>query len=114
MEIAFETQKLRTLCERKQSARETFGPDLAMLLQLRIAEIRAAESCQDLLDLQVAAVGSQGENSPQIIVEMGERQRLVLVPSGRLGPRNSRSTVEWRKVKRLKLISIEEVKNERD
>jgi hypothetical protein len=49
MIIAFETRDLRQICEDGDTAVKKLGSELALALQQRLADVRAAESIGDLL-----------------------------------------------------------------
>lgn len=105
VEIAFTKKSLRQLCESERTARRSLGLTVAGRLKRRLADLRAANCVKDLIagrpkELQSARAG-------QIAVELGEGFRLVFCANHSIPPLVDSRRVDWSKVNRVKIISIE-------
>jgi hypothetical protein len=105
VEIAFTKKSLRQLCESERTARRSLGLTVAGRLKRRLADLRAANCVKDLIagrpkELQNARAG-------QIAVELGEGFRLVFCANHSIPPLVDGRRVDWSKVNRVKIISIE-------
>lgn len=49
LEIAFESKRLRTICESEKQSRSAFGDEVAEILKHRLADFRAAGTVRDLV-----------------------------------------------------------------
>lgn len=103
MELSFGSEKLRDLCERQQVAEAKFGASLTRELRCLLAEMEAAESVGDILEL-----------CADHFIECGDRMTVtrstirVELCSGHVKPRlGPDGKVDWRRVTRLRLESIE-------
>lgn len=105
VEIAFAKKSLRQLCESEHTARRLLGTSVAEKLKRRLADLRAANCVKDLVagrpkELQVARSG-------QIAIELGEGVQLVFCANHSVSPLTGGTRVDWSKVNRVKIISIE-------
>lgn len=49
MEITYKSKKLEKVCEDKKTAVKTYGPDMARKIKIRINEIRASDSIEEMI-----------------------------------------------------------------
>lgn len=102
MEIAFNTQSLRSICEKEDLMDKKLGSAGAKALQVCLADLRAASTVADL--------------TANYSAEVVSRSDIVLVPADglRLRLRTTDSKVknlkadgsDWTKVSRLKIMEI--------
>ena len=107
MEIAFGRKDLRRLCESERTARRLLGTAVADKLKRRLADLRAANCVKDL----VAGRPKELQNTPagHIAVDLGEGFRLVFCANHSVPPLAGGTRVDWSKVNRVKITSIENV-----
>lgn len=53
LEITYKSKKLEKVCEDKKIAVKTYGPDMARKIKIRINEIRASDSIEEMIQFQV-------------------------------------------------------------
>ena len=105
VEIAFAKKSLRRLCENERAARRSLGASIAARLKRRLADLRAANCVTDLVagrprELQSAQPG-------QMAVDLGKRFQLIFSANHGHDPLMDGVGVNWSKVNRVKILSIE-------
>jgi toxin HigB-1 len=103
LEIAFETQRLRTLCENNTKAARELGHAAAEQLKHRLADLRAAQSIRDL----VASPPEQLEDPMEVSVAIGSGFHLLLRANHPETPIVKSGCVDWSTVERVKIMRIE-------
>jgi toxin HigB-1 len=105
LEIAFAEKKLRRLCEREESARRSFGVEVAEKLKARLADLRAASCVKEL----VAGRPRQGARNRRnhVTVDISRGCRLVICANHRAVPKMDNGTIDWSRVNRVKVLDIE-------
>lgn len=106
MEIAFRIRSLRSLCESEDVMRQAFGPDAAKALKVCLADLRAAETINDVLSATVAEVPQTRGHSLSITPSRGFR--LVVCANHVENPRQPNGKVDWSSISRIKIMSIEQ------
>lgn len=105
VQLAFQDERVRQLCESPISARRAFGPDVARTLHARLADLRAANSVFDVLNLGLAK--QRSSHPHRIFVDLGSGNVLhaqaCIHPEPNLPP----GELDWKQVSRLKVLSIE-------
>lgn len=104
MELAFETEDLRTMCERESEAVSALGPEVARALRHRLADIAAASAVSELPAGNPRVI--PGNSNELLYVDLGAEHFLALVPNHRRNPTTEDGSVDWSRVWRLKLIKI--------
>ncbi len=106
MEIAFDARSLRTLCENRALAETELGTEVATMLRHRLADMRAARSAKDLI------VGSprelDGVHVPRMAISLSSGQQIVIAPNHQKNPRTETGTLDWSKVRRVRVLDIGE------
>lgn len=100
--ISFRTKALRTICEIRARAESTFGPGPAAVLRRRLADMRAAETVEDLL---VGRPRNLSDGSDRMVIDLGAKHRLVF--SANHPPSSDRRSLDWSTVRRVKILDIE-------
>ncbi len=107
MELAFDTEELRTVCELESQAVTRFGHEVAMSLRHRLADLAAASAVAEL------PVGNphleRREGGELLFIDLARQKRLVLVANHRRNPTLGDGSIDWNRVRRLKLIEIRNV-----
>lgn len=102
MELAFETHSLRTTCENQDAACAEMGAGVAELLRKRLADLRAADSLDDL----VAGTPRLSDDGATLMIALGEAYTMVLTPNHRKNPLTPEGKPDWSKVSRVKLVEL--------
>jgi plasmid maintenance system killer protein len=105
MEIAFENKSLRKLCESERTARRSLGARVAERLKRRLADLRAANCVQDVVAGRPREL--HGNSAGQVVLDLGEGAYLVFCTNHSVAPLSDGTHVDWSKVNRVKIISIE-------
>lgn len=104
MEIAFESQVLRSTCEHEDEAANELGPEVAEMLKRRLADIRAATSIADLVvGRPRIVVDVSGE---QLVVDLTKGYEIAFAPNHPKNPLSEAGGLDWSKVRRLRLLRI--------
>ncbi len=105
MEIAFETQSLRQLCESETKAQRDLGVRIANDLKRRLADLRAATSVKDLVAGQPREL--DGTRSRYFAVDLCEGYHIVFCANHTTVPELESGGVDWSRVSRVKILEIE-------
>jgi hypothetical protein len=103
MELAFETVRLRRVCESDIEARKCFPEGTAEELQDRLADLRAATSVSDLvagmpsLDAQPPGQIQFGLDGGYVLMCVGNHPRPPLTQEG---------LIDFRRMRRVKVVMI--------
>jgi hypothetical protein len=100
VELAFATERLRTVCEDGTIARTEYDLVVVEQLQARLADLRAAGSIYDLL------AGDPKTESGRLIVQVASGYILVAKPNHRVAPLAADGAVDWARVRRLHILQI--------
>ena len=103
MEIAFETQGVRSLCISDPTMRRRFGPESAALIKSVLADIRAAQSILEVTDHKLQPLGPNGE---RLELVFDNNLVLVILANQRKITRKEDGSVDWNFVKRIKIIDL--------
>ena len=104
MRLAFDSRELRTIFEIDAEGRRALGQAGAEVLKRRLADLRAADSVQDLLAGSPRIIEGRGE--PHLAMDLADGYVMRLVPTHpRVAP-GPRLGDDWTLVRRLKIISI--------
>jgi plasmid maintenance system killer protein len=100
LDLAFKTKRLRRICENQHAAELAFPSEVAAQLRDRLADMDAAERASDLV------AGSPREKSGLLIVDLASGYTLSLRANHNSVPRLAGGGIDWRRVKRLQVVSI--------
>ncbi len=107
VQLAFQDEKVRQTCESPVSAKRRLGESAASSLRARLADLRAADSPIQLVELGFATLSQDKET--HIVIQVGSGYVLVAAVNNRPEPRLSSGKLDWKQVSRLKILSIERV-----
>ena len=105
LNLAFATKALRSLCENRSIAEGELGTKTAGRLRRRLADLRAAGSLADILSGGLVETFSSKTDELSFDL-MGSK--LVLRVNHHALPVDDLGNVEWKRVTRVKIMSIEE------
>ena len=104
MQLAFQTRRLRSICEDIDVASEALGHPSAKRLTQRISELRAAVSVDDLIVGNFSILDSAPPGLGKLSLTGKKEIRFC---SNHVKPRvNADGTVDWSKVRRVRIVSI--------
>lgn len=104
MIIAFETKRLRAICEDETVASKAFGPAAADALQQRLADLRAADTIHDLI---VGNPVVSGPDQSTLTIALAGGVRTLWSPNHVNVPRRTDGQVDWDRTRRIRLLAIE-------
>lgn len=104
IQLAFQDEKLRQVCESSVSAKRRLGEVAARLLQTRLADLRAAESPTDLVDLGFAQF--EPASDTRIDIDIGDGYVVIAMANHRPELRLATGKLDWKRVTRLKILSV--------
>lgn len=106
MELAFDTLRLRTVCENEAQAVEQFGEKVAEALKHRLADLRAAPS---LVDIPAGHPRPLEETGEKFAVLLREGWRMVFRANHPKRRRQESGNIDWSNVSRIKICRIENI-----
>ena len=104
MEIAFESQKLRRVCESERAANKALGEECARLLRHRLADLWAAKSVASLTADDLCAITA--DDSEAMAIQLGARSSLVFVSNHTTAPTTKDGRLDLRRVQRIRIVSL--------
>jgi hypothetical protein len=104
MKLAFQDEKLRTVCESPVSAKRKYGEVAGREIHTRLADLRAAESPLKFVEWGFATFDKTSYG--QIVIPIYGGYRMLAIANHRLLPGNH-GALDWAQVTRVKILSIE-------
>ncbi|MCP8687281.1 hypothetical protein [Marinobacterium sedimentorum] len=107
LEIAFDTKKLRKLCENETYADKQLGREVADMLRHRLADMDSALVVTDL----VAGVPKKinYDDVSCLSLKLCNSYFIVFCSNNVNTPILSASEVDWKSIRRIKIISIKKI-----
>jgi hypothetical protein len=102
--LAFDSPRLREVCEDADLADSEFGAPVAHTLRTRLADLIAAASPCDLL-VGNPHVVPHGETEC-MSVSLGNSMEILFAANHRANPRDAADRIEWSKVRRIRIVEI--------
>ena len=99
--VSFETKESRVVCEDPSVAESELGGDVARLLRARLADLRSADGLFDL------PTGNPRIDGNHYLLDLGTAATMRWVPSGKSAEPADTSGIDWARVNRVKLVSID-------
>jgi proteic killer suppression protein len=103
LELAFDSKRLRTICESEAEAECEIGVIAAANLKHRLSDLCAATSVSDLVIGQPRLV--DGTNGQRMTLNIGEGRRIVFC-ANHPNPKTETGQPDWAKVSRIKILEI--------
>lgn len=104
IQLAFQDENIRKVCESTISAKRKYGGIAGPSLHARLADLKAADSPADLVDWGLADFDQMGNDQIVIFLDDGYRVRAI---ANHNPPPSLRGQLDWSKVTRVKILSIE-------
>lgn len=80
MEIGYRTKKLRKVCTDASAAEKTYGRRMAEIIQMRIDQIHAAESVEELIQYHIGRCHLlKQDRRGQYAMDLEQPYRLVFI-----------------------------------
>ena len=107
MEIHFISRKMKRLCDSEREIRAKLGPRNAERLKQRLAELRAAESLDEMRSLPSARCHELTQDRKgQLAVDLVHPRRLVFEPAHDPMPLKEDGGVDWSKVTEIVILEV--------
>ena len=106
MKIEFRTKKLEKLCSSGQTMRAKWGPRMAKVIKRRLADLEAAETLEEMLNLPGHCHELSSDRKGTLAVNLVHPYRLLLRPDHNPPPSKRDGGLDWKRVTR---IEVEEV-----
>jgi plasmid maintenance system killer protein len=105
MEIAFGSRKMEKLCNSKKEMQAKFGDRGARLLQQRLAELKAADTLDDIRKVPGARCHElTADRKGQLAVDLVHPRRLILMPDHDPLPEKPDGGLDWQRVTRVIVV----------
>ncbi len=104
LELAFETKKLRTICEKVAHAETQYGEHLATNLRAVLSDIITAEFVSELPNFEVFDFIQK--NEPAGSISLGNGAKIVFVINHAKIPVDQIGKIDWFSVRRIKIVEI--------
>jgi hypothetical protein len=101
LQLAFETKRLREICENEDSAAEELGTKVAEQLKRRLADLRAAESIEEMPNIVKPRKGST-----KCSVRFAKDRSIVFCANHNPKPTLQSGKIDWTKVRRIRILEI--------
>lgn len=101
MQLAFETKRLRDICENEERAADELGTKVAEQLKRRLADLRAAESIEEMPNIVKPSKGST-----KCSVRFAEDRSIVFCANHNPNPTSQSGKIDWAKVRRIRILEI--------
>ena len=104
MELAFDSIRLRTICENDKEAKRKLGTKAAEILRHRLADLCAATSIKDVIVgfPRRATVASQ-----DMLLDLCDGHVVIFSANHAKNPVAVDGSIDWLRVSRIKIIQIE-------
>lgn len=102
MVLAFESKRLRAICESEAEAQIELGTTVANSLKGRLADLYVATSYEELI-----AGSPRVCEHGHLVIDLSDGYRIVLSCNHVKQPMNVSNHLDWSKVNRVKVLSID-------
>lgn len=106
IQLAFQDNNLRKVCESSISAKRKYGGVAGPSLHARLADLRAADSPAELVELGFAKFDEAANDG--IVIFLDDFYRLYAAANHKPPP-GKPGKLDWTQVTRVKILSIERV-----
>lgn len=104
IEIAFLSKSLRAICTSEIVAQEKLNANVARKLKARLADLRAANSVNDLIAGNPREL--EGNYPSRFAVDLCDGYHLIFCSNHNSTPLAGADMVDWSKVSRIKILNI--------
>lgn len=104
MDLAFSSRKLRQICETEESARQEFGRKVAQKLKMRLADMRAASTPDELLVGNPRITHCSSDEC--MTIDLCGGFVIQFSANHPVPPRTDSGDLNWSNVTRIKIVEI--------
>jgi proteic killer suppression protein len=109
MEITFKTKKLKKICNEYKLSEKKFGSEQAKKLRLRLDELRAADSLEDISHLPPPRCHELSDNMKgKFSVDLKQPYRLIFEPNEERLPLKDDGGINKERIRKIKILSVED------
>jgi proteic killer suppression protein len=107
MDVAFSTAKLAKICNSEAKLRGEYGPRMATLIQQRLAELRAADTLEDMRHLPGPRCHElKGNLDGHLALDLVHPNRLVFKPDHSPVPLKDDGGLNWNEITAVEVVGI--------
>jgi proteic killer suppression protein len=104
MEVRFESERLRELCQQQRVAERRLGTVCARKLQARLVELRTATAVAELASGRPHPLA--GDRAGEFALDLEGGRRLVFVPDDDPVPSRDDGSIDWSQVTIIRIVFI--------
>jgi proteic killer suppression protein len=105
LQLAFESTRLRTICESEGQAKSELPAAVVEILKHRLADLRVAQSPRDLVAGRPRVL--DGARPQPMILDLCDGWRMVFSANHPSNPVTEAGNLDWARVSRIKILRIE-------
>ncbi len=107
MQLLFRSRKLQKQCSSSKELRRTFGVEQAIVVEMRLSELRAAANLAQMRYRPRARCHElKAEREGQLSVDLKHPYRLVFMPAHEPLPKKLDGGLEWEKVTEIIILEV--------
>ncbi|MFH1329317.1 MAG: type II toxin-antitoxin system RelE/ParE family toxin [Actinomycetota bacterium] len=105
MDVEFDTAKLQRLCSTEKQLVRRFGPDRGRKTMLRLQQLEAADTLDDMRTLPGRCHELTGDRSGQLAIDLNHPYRLIFRPRDPI-PHTPEGSLDWGRVTAVVVLDI--------
>ena len=113
MNIGFRTKKLQKICSNQREGEKSLGSECAKKLRLRLEDLQAAHSLEDMRNLPGRLHELKGDRAGEFALDLKQPHRLVMVPNHNPMPKKESGGINWTLITDILIIEIEDYHGKR-
>lgn len=106
MLIAFDNRKIRNICEEENEALSELSEQVVIKLKSRLADLAAATSVKDIIVGNPCEIINNSRSDYKI--DLCDGYILIFAANHVNNPKMENGSIDWLKVKRIKILEIKE------
>ena len=106
MEVLFDAERLKALCESAVQRKKKFGEPAASKLKTRLDDLDAAQCMEDMRNLPGHWEELRGERKGQFSCRLVGGLRLIVRPARQPAPAKPDGGLDWRAIDRVTVIEV--------
>jgi len=105
VEVSFNGPRLQKVCSSEKALVRKYGAEVARKVQLRLTQLDAAETLEDMRTLPGRCHELKGERRDELAVDLHQQYRLVFRPAGE-PPTKADGGLDWSVVSEIVVTEI--------
>jgi hypothetical protein len=106
LQLAFNSEQLRTMCENETAAKNQMGAAASDSLKHRLADLRSATS---ILDLVAGRPRFLEDTEEQMVIDLDDGYHLLFCANHPNNPLTETGKLNWPRISRVKILRIEQI-----